>query len=604
MNPSRLADNTNGVKSFRCATVHLFVLLISIACLASQAGAQSPAKASPQPGGGLDAAANAQTGTQGRSVLRGRVVYEESGRPLSDTSVAIFRVTEPHQGYGTTTDARGEFKVENLPAGKYTVMADGPDIMDAGYLLRSSESTAERPIVELDGTSAASVQVRVRRGGAITGQVTRADGSPAAEALIMLMIKRDGRMLPFRRRNVRTDRQGFYRFGGLPTGDYIVSADESYEEVQADETPRDTSYGTLVGTLYPGTTRISDATTVHVQEGGETSGINITLIKRKTYRVYGTIRTLRGGLPRGEASISISEKDETRNLSALEQTKPVDAGGRWWFDGVPDGTYILNVIPGGKRAAGSVDTLEHAQLREELVYPFLYQRQEVTVAGADLKDLVIELSEGASVSGTIETENGQPLPPDMSIGAQADFSISAAVRVRPDRTFKLQGIPAGNVYPYIYTTSFGESSMKVMFDEYYVKSIYVGGIELQGEPLRVEEGAEIKGVRLVISREVATVTGHVRSAKDGAPQRGINVVLLPTDPARQRVVKGLSFGFTNAKGAFSASGPPGEYFVVAFGESDLPVTDEKIKALAADAPRVRLQPNERKTVDLTRQANK
>jgi hypothetical protein len=546
----------------------------------------------------------ATTASRGQSTVRGRVVYEDNGRPLSDTTVSIFKMTQPHQGYGATTDARGEFKVENLPAGRYVVTAVGAEIMDVGYLLRSSGSTPERPIVELDGTSAASVEVRVRRGGAITGHVTRADGSPAFGALIMLMIKRDGRVLPFKQRDVRTDKQGFYRFAGLPTGDYIVSADESYEEVQADETPRDTSYGTLVGTLYPGTTKISDATTVHVQEGGETSGINITLIKRVTHRVYGTIRTLRGGLPRGEASISIREKDETRNLSALEQIKPVDAEGRWWFDGVPDGTYVLNVIPGGKRPAGSVDTLEHAQLRDELVYPFLYKRQEVTVAGADLKDLVIELSEGVTVSGTIETENGQPLPPDMSIGAQADFSISAAVRVRPDRTFKLEGIPAGNVYPYIYTTSFGESSMKVMFDEYYVKSIYVGGVELQGEPLKVEEGAEIKGVRLVISREVATVIGHVRSAKDGAPQRGINVVLLPTDPARQRVVKGLPFGFTDAKGAFCASGAPGEYFVVAFGESDLPVTDEKIKALAADAPRVRLQPNDRQTVDLTRPGSK
>jgi len=43
---------------------------------------------------------------------------------------------------------------------------------------------------------------------------------------------------------------------------------------------------------------------------------------------------------------------------------------------------------------------------------------------------------------------------------------------------------------------------------------------------------------------------------------------------------------------------------VAFGDSDLPVTDEKMKALAANAPRVRLQPNERRTVDLTRAANK
>lgn len=266
---------------------------------------------------------------------------------------------------------------------------------------------------------------------------------------------------------------------------------------------------------------------------------------------------------------------------------------------MPDGTYILDVIPSGVRSPGYVRSMDRAQRRDEMVYPFLYKRREVTVAGTDLKELVIELSEGATISGTIETESGQPLPADMTIGAQAEFSASNAARVRPDRTFKLQGIPAGDFYPYVYTTSFSEFLMKVMYDEYYVKSIYTGGTELRGEPLRVEEGAEIKGVRLVLSREVATVTGFVRAAKDGAPQRSINVVLLPTDPARQHLVKGLSFGFTNAKGEFCASGPPGEYFVVPFGESDLPLTDEKIKALAANAPRVRLQPKDHKTVDLT-----
>lgn len=604
MKPSGLAQTTHVVKTGRCIIHLLFALLVSSACFTSRMSAQTPAAAPPPQQREDDTISATLDAPQGRSTLRGRVLYEDTGRPVGEATISVVRMTRPHQIYGTTTNERGEFSVENLPAGKYAVTADAAEILVQGMLLPTAESTPQRPIVELDGKSSLEVQVRARRGGAITGQVMRADGSPAVDARIMLMVKRDGHIRPYKQSDVRTDKQGFYRFGGLPNGDYLVSADDAYAEPAEGETPRDTSYGTLVGTLYPSTTRLTEATTVSVKDGLETANINITIVKRSTYKVSGRIRTLRGGLPHGEASISIREKDETFDLSTFEQTKPVDAQGRFWFDGVPDGTYVLNVIPSGKAPSDYVGSVDTAQLRDELVYPFLYKKQEVTVAGADLKELVIELSEGASINGTVEMENGQPLPADMSISVQANFFGSTAARIRPDRSFRLQGIPTGNVYPYVYTTVFNNTSMKVTYDEYYVKAIYLGGIDLRGEPLKVEEGEEVKGVRLLLSREVATVVGSVRSAKDGAPQRGINVVLLPTDPARQRIGKGLSFGFTDAKGAFCASGPPGEYFVVAFGDSDLPVTDEKIKALAANAPRVRLQPNERKTVDLTRAANK
>ena len=61
---------------------------------------------------------------------------------------------------------------------------------------------------------------------------------------------------------------------------------------------------------------------------------------------------------------------------------------------------------------------------------------------------------------------------------------------------------------------------------------------------------------------------------------------------------------TGGAEATPASGAPGDYMVVAFGSSDLPITDEKMKALAANAPRVTLRSNERQTVDLTVPASK
>src|SRR5918912_1743220 len=219
----------------------ILALLISSLFFAGEASAQTSANAQQQGGD-----ATTKNAPRGRSTVRGRVVYDDSGQPLSGVAVFIDKRDFTHQGAGTETNERGEFSFADLSAGKYMVRAVGSEIMDNDGIL-PAEGTAQSPIVELDGTSGLSVQLRVRRGGWITGQVTRANGSPAIGARIMLMIKRDGRMFSCKHgSDVRTDQQGFYRFPGLQTGEYMVSADELTPEAGEDtHAPRDTGYGIL-----------------------------------------------------------------------------------------------------------------------------------------------------------------------------------------------------------------------------------------------------------------------------------------------------------------------------------------------------------------------
>ena len=596
----RLVRTPDAAKSgATVAAFFIFALLAAPTLFADDASARTAATAQAQEGG---SATVSQSASRGQSIVRGRVFYEETGQPARRVQVLVIKAEPARQQYEATTDERGEFSVRDLPAGKYTALVHDPEIIDP-FLISVGEGRAGQPTVSVDGKGSAEVQIRVRRGGSITGRVTRADGKPADGAKIELLVKRDGRLRQFNLGGrVRADEHGIYRASGLPTGEYMVSADEvrTYSANPEDEEGGGrANKAAQVATLYPSATNIRNATTVHVDAGGETRDINITLIERATYKLSGTIRTRRGAPPRGQSSISLREKDESGNYSVVHQTKDVDAQGRWRFDDVPDGTYVINVIPHGEPPPNFKAGKDREPDEGELLYPFIYKQREVTVAGADLTDVAIEVSEGASISGTVEIEGGQPLPANLNISPEADFFVSSTARVRSDGTFKLHNVPPGNVYLYLSSTTYGESSMTVRFDEYYVKSIYAGGAELEREPLKLEEGGEIKNVRLVLSKAVATVTGHVRSAKDGVPVRGVNVALLPADPARQRIGKGIPYGFTNAAGAYCASAAPGEYLLIAFGESDLPLTDEKVKALAANAPRITLGPKESKSVDLT-----
>jgi hypothetical protein len=63
--------------------------------------------------------------------------------------------------------------------------------------------------------------------------------------------------------------------------------------------------------------------------------------------------------------------------------------------------------------------------------------------------------------------------------------------------FSVDGVPAG------------ENSLvvRVMDRKYYVKSITWSDRDLLRQPLNVVEGSEVRGVRIVLSGEVATLTG-------------------------------------------------------------------------------------------------
>jgi Carboxypeptidase regulatory-like domain len=598
MKRSPSAHTTAGEKISARAITLACALLIITTFLAGRAVAQKSAPEQPK----SNADATTQSAPRGHSTVRGRVFYEDTGRPLSRASVTVFRMDDTPHGYEATTNESGEFSVGNLPAGQYTVTLDDPEIIDTQFFYSRADAT-NTPNFKVDGTNSSEVQVRVRRGGSVTGRVTRADGKPAVDAKVQLLFKRGGRARPFSARGiVQTDKHGFYRASGLPTGEYVVSADllRLHPLDPNDESSPRVNLGTLSATFYPSATDISNATHVHVEAGSETSGINITLIERTAYRISGTLKTRRGTLlAPNTASISLIEKDESGGSSTNRQMKEPDAQGRWSFEDVPDGTYILDIIPHGKPSLDAAGKKDHDPLQENLIYPFIHNRREVKVAGDDLTELAIEVEEGATISGVVEMEGGQSLPADLNIVPEANYYIRVSSRIRPDGTFYLKGIPAGNVYLNITSTSSRDDHIITRNGDYYVKSIFSNGVDLLSEPFKLQEGEEIKGVRVVLSPNVGTVTGRVRLAKDSSPVSEMNVVLLSTDPARQRVVNGISFGFTNAAGAFSVNGAPGEYAVVAFGSSDLPLTDEKVKALVANAPRVTLQANERKSVDLT-----
>ena len=416
------------------------------------------------------AGAHAEDGLpRGHSVVRGRAVYDDTGRPVRRARVLLLNTdlagaAGPASMRGGLTDGRGEFRITDVPAGSYLIAVDAPGFISPIGMANIEEEQRLGPLssmaaldearqhfeqVSVDGRNELEVTVRARRGGAITGRVSYEDGDPVIGAMVSIMRRRDGRVTqvltgfnPTAFFGLRTDDRGVYRISGLPPGEYFLNVIESIAHTSA-RGERDqlsslfdsafTGGSPFATTFYQAATSLSGATALRVEAGQELREINITIAERNARTVSGTVVARRGGQPLANAVVTLRAKEErTASLPLFLRRGDVpllstqtDEVGQWTFREIPDGAYILTVEPSGEPDAetltmvsaipanGNVAVAGSRIIREGIPRSprrrYARRQQEATVNGGDLTGVVIQLAEGGSISGTIRTEDGSLL---------------------------------------------------------------------------------------------------------------------------------------------------------------------------------------------------
>jgi hypothetical protein len=279
-----------------------------------------------------------------------------------------------------------------------------------------------------------------------------------------------------------------------------------------------------------------------------------------------------------------------------------DEQGRFSFSEIPDGTYTLIVeqtqIGGDMVDAGEVDEEGEPTTPPQPVEPkrkFPRKQQDVTINGNDVADVIVAMSEGASVAGIVTFEGGRSSEASFYVTLEdMNGSENSGGReyLQEDGRFNLDGLPAGAFYPKI-----------VIADEpgekYYVKSMTAGGADLMRDPLAVGDGAVIRDVRILVASDGATLAGRILT-QDSTPVTGARLVLIPADQTKWRARRSYLFGASAANGEYSISGAPGEYLIIFMRAADqqTAINENWIRERAADAQRVMLQPKQRKTLNL------
>ena len=479
---------------------------------------------------------------KGTATIKGRV-FMPDGRPLRRAEVAATG-GELTDGRRTTTGLEGEYVLEELPAGRYTLTVSRSGYLPTRYgQTRYGEPGSPFEIKE--GEAIDNVNFTLDRAGVISGRVLDESGEPAAGVQVWAMqpqfFRGSRRLVPIGTR-VMTDDAGNYRLLALPPGEYVVVGILRDTWMSDEKEPRMLAYAP---TYYPGSATATDAQRVKVAAGQEAAAIDFALSAMRAATLSGTAIGSDGApLAGGSVSLTLEMAGPSFVSMSMIGNARVGPDGTWTLKDVAPGEYTL-------RASGTVGDRggETALLK-------------VVVHGTDLVGLALTTDPGVLLSGRVSTDTGERLPAgQLTVSTGLVTMENPQVRGTPgkddgvvaaDGTF-LRKSPSGAVVIRVSGLPRG----------WGLKSVLLGGRDYVGAPIEVRPGQPVSGIRAIVSQRFPTLRGRVTNDQN-APAEGV-AIIFPTDPARW-IEAGAMTRLTKAdrNGAFQIDTVrPGDYYLVA-----------------------------------------
>ena len=562
---------------------------------------------------------------KGSSSISGRVVAADTGRPIKRARVTMISVTPGGRGGDSaSTDDQGRYTFTGLAAGTYNITASKGGFVDAIYGQRRPLQPGT-PVQLAEGHAAASIDLRLTRGGVITGRIVDEDGEPLARALVTVQRYQylRGERLLVPAGGDQTDDRGQYRVFGLPPGDYFVSALPGGMEqllegrvlqllsgaagqpgggrggrggaapaVDAGDEPETTGYAP---TYYPGVVAAPEAGKIPVGPGQEAGGIDfqVQLVP------FATVSGIVSGAVDDLGGVMIAPQDTSMGgpmavLRRQVQSGRVQADGTFRISKVPPGRYVVIARSGGRGGDVRIGM------------------QPIVVNGQNIDGVALTLQPGVTLSGNITVESsGTPAPQDYSVfrvdapevnplpftGGGGGGRGAGAGRAERNGSFQIRNLLPGAHY--LRVTGGGVQGQGQA--QWTVKAINVGGQDIADSAIELKPGQDIDNVTVILTDRTTEISGTVRDARNAA-SAAINVIAFSTEPAHWRPQsRRIQAVRSDPSGAYRIRNlPPGDYLLVATedveqGEWFDPAFLENVRA---GAQRVSLSEGDRKAQEL------
>jgi hypothetical protein len=506
--------------------------------------------------------------------------------------------------YSESSDEAGKFVFENVAPGRYTLVSEKTGFVTQRYGARSDTSPGT-PLVLEAGNELKDVAIQMTPQAVIAGRVTDQDGDPVANIGVSVLRYgytngrrtltpgggpaaggRGGPIGPGGPGGTVTDDQGNFRIGNLSPGRFYVSADPRAIGV-APVPGRNAAApkATDVTTFYPNALDAKSAAPVDVGAGGEIRGIEIRIRKERTYSIRGKVIDTTIGAPASGAYVLVVPTDSmTVGPALLSNVGRATADGSFEIRNLLPGIQVLQGSANGNLtiSSGGGGGLIMARMGGPGgVETGATGRLEVNISDSDVNNVVLQLTAGAEIAGTIRMEDGdlkdwlqpppqssQPqgpagLPPlpgpgtkSVRLASSEGISVSAPnAPFNQDGTFLVKGVTPAKYFVTVGGLPQGS----------FVKSMRFGGQDVTRAPLDLTSGGGGQ-LEVVLSPKAADVTGVVLNDKN-EPVQGVPVTLWPKVPDRSNSNNGIKSANTDQNGSFKISGlAPGDYYVAAWDD--------------------------------------
>jgi protocatechuate 3,4-dioxygenase beta subunit len=542
-------------------------LSILLAALAVGVGAQQPG---PRPGQSGSQQPARDTSAQPKDTppppagrITGRVLAADNGRPVKRARVFATAAELPG-GRGMLTDDSGVFDLTELPAGRYSLSVSKSGFVALSYGQRRPLQ-AGTPLQLADGQQMKGIEFQLPRGSVVSGRVLDEDGDAMPGVTVRVMryqyLQGERRLTPAG--NGQTDDKGMYRVWGLMPGEYYVNAiarggggggpfagpggpggfggrggrggapgaGGAPDQEQINYAP----------TYYPGVPSVAEAKPVNVGLSQEVLDISFNMQLVRVSRISGIVSNP-DGTPVTSGNVNLMSDAGGGRGNQIG----MNFGGRIQWDGV---FTIGNVAPGRYILRARGDDSEVPQ----------FAAQPISVTGDDLSDVIVTLSAGATISGTVSFLPGGSPAPDYTqfrITApstdQSEFGPQSNARVDKDGHFSISGVSAG---AHLIRPSNGSRT-------WILKSVTVGDRDVTDAPFPVRSGENIANVTVVFTDKQSEINGTL-TTENGTPVPEYTVLAFPADPALWRPQsRQISTARPDQTGKYRIRGlPPGDYYL-------------------------------------------
>lgn len=495
---------------------------------------------------------------EGRGAIRGYVL-DTHRAPLAGAIV-----TANQKGLVAVTDASGRFAFEGLTAGSFQVRASKP-----GFVAwpRPPAGSAAAVVSLRAGEERDGIEVTLARNGVVSGRIVDEYGDPLQNALVRLMNSQGpAANLPASAdpgTSAFSDDRGVFRIAGVNPGTYVVSVagPDAAGDANAAYPP----------VYYPGTRDRASAVPVIVQPESDTVVPEFSLRPVPVAQISGTALKSDGSPASGTVRLMAPDGS---NDAFVARTASPGAKGEFTFAAVPAGTYVIEMSTTG------------SAIRE-------LATQQVTIGDAEGPPLVLRTRPGATISGRLVLEGGEPGRPLRGYSTTSRRQSGASWQGGSSRTHSL---PMFTDEPIELRDLWGVVRLQFSTSDehWYLKSVVVNGVDVADYPFDFGwDGRTYDDVEVMFAANAASITGRIMDERGVEPVAG-SVLVFPLDSSKWFTgSRWIRSGTSKADGAFTLGGlPPGEYYALAVPGLNNAARFDPIGALVPLATRIVAGPGE------------